>query len=555
MERLFKTHYIRQQDCLDGEWEFQTIGKPELPEIYTDKMAVPFCWEMDIRYCSYCGMAAYRKKVYIERDSNVRFLFKGVSHTCKVYLDGKELGYHYNRYSAFSVTARNVTAGEHFIELWVDNSFSERSALHIPNDYFTYGGITRPVFMEYIPDCFIERTEFEPYYADGKWKAHIRVYIKNISDAADVTVKAECAGETCIVSGIAKANGTTELKSDMVFSDIVPWSPDNPFLYDIKYTLNDNDDLCDRVGFREVSVRGKKICINNKPVFLKGVNRHEAHASCGCAVPLQIMAADIAILKDLGCNAVRTSHYQNDERFLDLCDENGILVWEESHDRGGNTERITNPLFIEQSMNSMHEMLEYHYNHPSIIIWACLNEAAADTEEGSKVFKLHLDYLKTDKSRLATYAGNKYNPGEMDRCCDMPDVSAYNMYPYWYGDDAVGLGKIKAMLKENGNDHKPLIISEYGAGAIYGFRDTMRPRWSEEYQADVLEKVTKRLVADSDIAGIFIWQFCDTRIKGRVEQQLTRPMTRNNKGLLDEIRRPKMAYYKVKEIFRNEKTE
>jgi beta-glucuronidase len=552
-ERLFRTHYIRKQECLDGIWNFEPVDGPRLPETYTDTMAVPSCWEMSMTYCRYSGFAAYSRDVYTERDSNLRFVFKGVTHTCKVFLDGEELGGHYNGFSGFSVIAYQIRKGWHKLELWVDNSFSERSALHIPNDYFTYGGITRPVFMEYVSDCFIERTEFEPRFSDGRWTADIRVFIKNIADREqNVNILVSLAGSETVIQGIAKANMLTHVSGSMTFENIKPWSPDTPSLFELRCTLNETDDLCDRVGFRVLSYENKKICVNGEPVFLKGVNRHEDHGAVGCSLPLQLMYDDIALMKDLGCNAVRTCHYQNDERFLDLCDENGILVWEESHDRGGDTARITNPLFIEQSMASMHEMLEYHYNHPSIIIWACLNEAAADTEEGREVYKFHLDCLKSDRSRFCTYAGNKYEPGQMDLCCDMTDISAYNMYPYWYGDDACGLGKIKKMLRENGNDSKPLIISEYGAGAIYGLHDVMKPRWSEEYQAEVLHTVTQRLVKDDDVAGIFIWMFADTRIKGTVQQQLTRPGGKNNKGLVNEFRKPKMAYYKVREIFKNE---
>lgn len=551
-ERLFKNHYIRKQECLDGIWSFEPIDGPVLPEKYTGTMAVPSCWEMSMPYCRYSGFAAYSRDVYSECDSNLRFVFKGVTHTCRVFLDGKELGGHYNGFSAFSVLARHIKKGWHKLELWVDNSFSERSALHIPNDYFTYGGITRPVFMEYVPDCFIERMEFEPHFSDGKWTADIRVFIKNIAACdQNISVLVDLAGSEAVIEGAAKTNMLTSVSGSMTFENIEPWSPDTPSLFELRCTLDGTDDLCERVGFRVLSYENKKICINGVPVFLKGVNRHEDHGAAGCSLPLQLMYHDIALMKDLGCNAVRTSHYQNDERFLDLCDENGILVWEESHDRGGDTARITDPLFIEQSMASMHEMLEYHYNHPSIIIWACLNEAAADTAEGREVYKRHLDYLKNDRSRFCTYAGNKYDPGQMDLCCDMADISAYNMYPYWYGDDACGLDKIKKMLRENGNGHKPLIISEYGAGAIYGLHDVMKQRWSEEYQSEVLQTVTQRLVQDDSIAGIFIWMFADTRIKGTVQQQLTRPGGKNNKGLVNEFRKPKMAYYKVREIFTN----
>lgn len=551
VERLFKTHYVREQECLDGLWEFQTTDTFELPECYTDNIVVPSCWEMSIKYCRYIGCAAYRKKIYVARNSNIRFVFKGVSHTCKVYIDSVELGGHYSAFSGFSVVAKNILKGNHILEVLVDNAYSEKSRLHIPNDYFTYGGITRPVFMEYVSDCYIERTEFEAYMDNGKWNAAIRVFINNIAENEILgEIKIICADKEITLKGSLK--NQTMISGIMEFENIKPWNPENPSLYEIKHILSfdgeERDDLVDRIGFRVVNTEGKKLLINGKRVFIKGVNRHEDHGVTGCAIPLQIMYSDIELIKDLGANGVRTSHYQNDERFLDLCDENGIMVWEESHARGGMAEDIEHPLFVEQSMRSMHEMLEYHYNHPSIIIWACLNEAASDTEEGREIFKTHLDYLATDKSRLHTFASDKHID---DICLDMVDICSVNMYPKWYGDGTAEyvLGRIKKHIKDTGNSEKPMLISEYGAGGIYNFHDVMHVRWSEEYQAEVLERVTNDLISDEDITGIFIWQFCDIRIKWSVEKQLTRPKSRNNKGLVDEFRRPKMAYYTVKRIF------
>lgn len=556
MERLFVTHQIREQECLDGVWDFQILDNMELPDDYQDTMAVPSCWEMNVAYCRYTGFAAYRKKVFVKENGNVRFLFKGVSHTCRVYLDGQEIGAHYNAYTLFSVVARNVVKGEHLLEVLVDNSFSERSTLHIDNDYFTYGGIIRPVFMELVPDCFIERSEFEPIYENGHWRAEVRAYLRNITAGrSDVVLSIKCAGTEEHIAGHIDAQGNTMFSASLQFEKVETWGTEHPCLYFVNYELSTDgtavDDLIDRIGFRQVSMKEKKILINGTPVFMKGVNRHEDHGVMGCAIPLQIMYSDIALIKDMGANAVRTSHYPNDERFLDLCDENGILVWEESHDRGGDVLRITNPLFMKQSMQVMHEMLEYHFNHPAIIMWGCLNEATSDTSEGREIFKLHLEYLAGDKSRPCTYASNRHTT---DMCLDMADICSMNMYPLWYDDNTTEwtLQRIRERMKETGNDRKPLIISEYGGGAIYNFHDVMHVKWSEEYQADLMESVTRALMNDEEIAGVFIWQFCDTRIKG-ARFQSTRPKERNNKGLVDEYRRPKAAYYVVKKLFAHQR--
>ncbi|MDD4689250.1 MAG: glycoside hydrolase family 2 TIM barrel-domain containing protein [Eubacteriales bacterium] len=552
MERLFNTHNIRNQYCLDGMWDFQTVESESLPAEYTDTMAVPSCWEMDIKYVRYKGYAAYRKVINVEKDGNIRLLFKGVSHSGTVYFDGKRVGFHYNAFTPFSVVVPNVAKGEHTIEVVADNHFSEKSTLHIPNDYFTYGGITRPTFYEIISDLYIERSEFEPIFDKGNWSANVRVFIRNISDKKEnCQITISCAGSQEIVSGEISANGETMLTATMTFNDVKPWSNKDPNLYllDCVLSLNgeDIDDLTDRVGMRVVGIDGHRVTVNGEPIIMIGVNRHEDHGTTGCAIPLQVMYSDIALIEDMGANAVRTCHYPNDERFLDLCDERGIFVWEEHHSRGLDDVDITPPLFMEQSQQVTYEMLNYHYNHPSIVVWGCLNECPSDSEIGRPVYEKHFEMLHTDKSRPASFASNRL---EKDWCLDLVDICSFNIYPLWYGDESPAdrMTHMKEFLTKKGVFHKPVIISEFGAGGIYNFHDVMNVKWSEEYQAEVMEKSIKAYLDAEFVTGIFIWQFCDTRVT-QEKWPMNRPNSRNNKGLVDEYRRPKMAYYTTKKLF------
>ena len=120
----------------------------------------------------------------------------------------------------------------------------------------------------------------------------------------------------------------------------------------------------------------------------------------GRALPFAAIQQDIQIATDLGANAIRTSHYPNDELFLDLCDEQGILVWEENHARGLSLEQMENPNFEYQAEKCIQEMINAHINHPSIIIWGILNECASDTEYGYECYKKQYDLIqKLDSSR------------------------------------------------------------------------------------------------------------------------------------------------------------
>ena len=140
---------------------------------------------------TYRGQGTYRTKVKVEQDTCLRLEFKGVSHTARVFFDGKQVAEHYNAFTPFAAVISGVQAGEHELVVWVDNSFGEQSALHIPNDYYTYGGITRGVGMEEISPVYIERVHFTPEYADGVWYGKTEVVIRGAGRRDDTDRTAE----------------------------------------------------------------------------------------------------------------------------------------------------------------------------------------------------------------------------------------------------------------------------------------------------------------------------------------------------------------------------
>ena len=547
MIRLFDTHHVRETRELDGMWDFEANGKAY-------SLPVPGCWEQHPDLLNYRGQGTYTKKVYIKRQGNIRLEFKGVSHTADVYFDGVKIAHHYNAFTPFSAVIPDVCAGEHEIRVEVDNSFGEHSALHIPNDYYTYGGITRPVALEYINDVYIERIRFTPSLTDGKWSAATEIIIKNISDKKQaVTVKTSLASNKAEREVEVLTLSETTVTFTQEFDNIKPWFVGEPNLYELTAQLfiggETVDDMIERVGFRIVEVKDTKIYLNGKPVFLKGFNRHEDYAVDGCAVTLQHMVQDMDLMQDANANAVRTCHYPNDERFLDLCDERGIMVWEENHARGLGLKEMQNPNFERQCEDCIREMIENHYNHPSIVIWGILNECASETDEGRRMYKKQYEQIKSmDKTRPTTSATCRHFT---DICLDLPDVVSFNMYSNWYQDCNISKRndeEIEWIYKSGGAD-KPIIVSEVGAAAIYGYRDRTRCKWSEEGQSDILRDNLDVYLNDDRISGVFVWQFADCRITEEGEWFQSRARCHNNKGVVDEYRRPKIAYDTVKELF------
>ncbi len=165
-----------------------------------------------------------------------------------------------------------------------------------------------------------------------------------------------------------------EITTECVFENVEAWTPEHPQLYEVQVRLLQKgmvyDDLIDRFGFREIHVSGKEIYLNDKKIRIKGLCRHEDHPQFGCALPFAAMAADLELIKDLGANSIRTSHYPNDEIFLDMCDEKwNFWYGKKNHARGLSEEAMRNSNFEWQAEQVITEMIPAHYNHPSIYIW------------------------------------------------------------------------------------------------------------------------------------------------------------------------------------------
>lgn len=551
MIRTFCTHEIRKVRELSGSlWDFSPCTGDLAGRKY--RTAVPCCWESMPDFSSYRGVGVFSRE--IETEGAFRLVFKGVSHTARVCLDGREIGSHYNAYTPFSVAVTDVVAGRHLLEVYADNTFGEASALHIPNDYMSYGGISRGVLLEELTDTYIEYIHAVPVMEEDGWKALVSVKVKNWS----------AAGKTCrlnlnlagIVSEATEltleAGGEKTVDFQLSAAEAEAWEIKNPKLYTVRATLSDEngafDDQIDRMGFREIRTEGKDILLNGKKLRIRGFCRHEDHPMFGCALPYAAIQQDLETAMDLGANAIRTAHYPNDELFLDLCDEQGILVWEENHARGLTLEHMQNPNFEHQAETCIEEMITAHINHPSVIIWGILNECASDTEYGYECYKKQYDLIKhMDFSRPRSSASCKF---KTDICFGLPEIVSYNLYPEWYHETPAS-EYVKDIYdwvqRESEGSGKPFLVTEIGAGAIYGFRSHTLCKWSEEYQAKALEDQITAVLEQEGCSGIFIWQLCDVRVSD--EWFASRPRTMNNKGIVDEYRRRKLAYDVVKRIY------
>jgi len=570
MLRMFATHQIRKQTELSsGLWDFATMPE-DGTEPVRRKMAVPGCWQSVPGVRTYRGKACYERSFHAA--GNLRLEFKGVSHTAEVYLDGEKIASHYNAYTPFSAVVKDVPEGEHRLKVLVDNSFGPESALHVENDYQSYGGITRGVALEELKGAYITGLHVTPRRGEKGWYASLEAEVSSLAEKpfeGKIIFMIKEAGDG--LAGQAQDNAaapkkmtaacpvtftggeTKKIRAEIFCPDVKEWNPESPVLYTVNAVLEKvsgeaEDDLIDRFGFREVKVAGRDILMNGKKLRIKGFCRHEDHPQFGCALPLDAMWQDLMLMRDMGANSVRTSHYPNDEIFLDLCDETGMLVWEENHARGLSEEAMRNPNFERQCEDCIREMIGAHYNHPSIYIWGILNECASHTEYGKSCYEAQLSLIRSlDETRPRSFASCQF---KTDLCLGLVDVVSYNIYPLWYHDTSPGqyLSGLYDWVQENTEGAgKPFLITEVGAGAVYGYRTPEKVKWSEEYQAEAVKKQLTAILSHEGTSGVYLWQFCDCRVCDSWFG--TRPRTMNNKGIVDEYRRPKLAYEVVKEIY------
>ncbi|SDD68321.1 glycoside hydrolase family 2 protein [Glycomyces harbinensis] len=553
MVRRFSPHVLRTVTDLDGVWDFAYLGDVDPDDValddlaFDDAMAVPGCFDATPAYAGRRGLAAYRTRV-LTRAGRQRLVFDGVQHWCRVYWNGRPIRDHAGGFTRFWAET-DAQGGEAEITVLVDNRFGDRSPLHMEHfDWYHFGGISRGVELHVLDGVRIDGLEIDTLSVAER---RIEVRIGYTAETASAPLTIECDGRALLAESV-DLDPSGSITRTLEIPWAAPWSPADPNLSLLTVTLGE-DDQRERFGLREIATANGRITVNGEPVRLLGVNRHELHPQFGHTQPESLVVADVQQLRDLGCNFVRGSHYPMDPLFLDLCDESGILVWSESIGWQYPVEHLTDPAFVDAQLAHIDEMVAAARNHPSIILWGVLNECPSWSEDGRPVYAKLLGRLRElDATRPVTYASLNAHD---DQCFDLVDVVSANTYPGWYfgglADIPAELDRIAARVDALGHADKPLIISEIGAGAVPGWNDAGGSLWTEDYQAALLATVIDHITEGQDrISGLGIWVMGDFTTTEHREMALKRPRGLNDKGLVDEYRRPKQSYRVVRERFR-----
>ena len=516
---------------LDGLWEFAwTENDSEVPN-YDSFAAVPGCFDAEGLRFNRRGIGWYRRKITVS-NSKQRLKIGSIGLHAKVFLDGRELAESYLAWSPLTVDF-TAEPGEHELVVRTDNFVAGHPVFKERYDFYAFGGIFDHVTLKEVPKQEIRTLEILPLdHTTGE------ILLRIETEAPVLKIAFDSGAEQTF-------ENTRELRLKVPGFKV--WSPDHPFLHTVRV-----NERTEEFGIRTIDWSGPRLKLNGAEIKLLGVNRHESHPEFGAATPDSLIVSDLLRIKQAGLNFIRGSHYPQREFFFKTCDRLGLMVWEEPLAWGDTAEEMDVPVFVDTVAQQLELTIRNSFNHPSLIIHGFLNECASDSEPGIKAVKRMMEIChKLDPTRPAAFASNR---PMRDQCFDFTDIVAMNVYPAWYGDDDISNVPNRLEAFSRLCPDKPKVISEIGAAAIYGSHSA-EPYvpWTEEFQSEYISLAMRAVLDHPEWSGISLWMFCNANTYTRTTHKTGRPRGFNNKGLLDEYRRPKMAWNALKKLIRQEK--
>ena len=535
-------------ESLNGLWQFAFCPNAEPDEKTVLNVSageykiVPGCFDTQSLFGKH-GTGIYRRTFTGKEWLQLRF--EGLGLRGRVWVDDIFLGSLDAPFTPYEFLF-NAGPEEHEMTLTVAVSNvideSDGSLFHEFYDFYSFGGIYRSVSVRHLASSDgngISNIKVTPLDAST---GHFRVQVDFLKP---VQTTLQLLLDDTLLANL-NTTGTSAVWEGYV-KGLSPWSPESPILHTISVKIP-TDQATTKFGSRTLTWNNGEIKLNGKPLKLYGLCRHDSHPDFGYAMSETLVLNDLYLIKESGCNFIRGSHYTQSDFFLDCCDRLGLLVWEESCGWGNSKEQCGNDVFRAAQQEQTQRMVERHYNHPSIILWGVLNECDSTSNAAREILQQLFDLLhRLDHSRPSVFASNRH---EADIALDLCDVIAFNAYPGWYDDPVIADGSpnVKRRLKEletflntPAYADKPWIISEIGAAALTG--DHSGFRWSEEYQEKILTEVLDFLEASSRCSGMSWWLFANANTYLGASNILLRPRGFNNKGLLSEYRKPKLAWH------------
>lgn len=569
----------REMKTINDNWEF----RKSIDESW-ESVNLPHTFNIDAyqQRNYYQGKGFYRRTLVLpEIVAERRYYMKidAASKAANIRVNGKEVGSHVGGYTACIVDITEYIRKENLIEITVDNG--RKDITPISADFTFWGGIYRDVWLISTPKQHFNMSNMgsdgifisTPVVNEKRGVLKVKCEVTNDSHESSIlevrsaiyspqgkllqTIKQKQklkSGETYIFENTSGAIESPDL-----------WSPETPSLYLVKTTLVDPksgkllDEKNHKVGFRWFTFDGSKgFFLNGKSYKLRGLNRHQDQAPAGVALDDEAHRRDIFLMKELGCNFIRISHFPQDDAILEMCDELGLLAWEEIP--------IINivpntPGYDDNCEYNLREMIRQHYNHSSVITWGYMNEILLTAPSIGKpewlackertvnlAQRLEAVLKEEDPGRASVMAFNMTNLYN-EIGLNLVDVVGWNLYHGWYVDK---LKDFNAWCEDQHRRYpdQPMIISEWGAGSDKRLHSTQGRAFdfSIEYQQTYIEHYLPFIENTEWISGCAYWNFIDFNVAARQESM---PRV-NNKGLAYNNRIWKDVAYYFKAMWRKD---
>lgn len=599
---------LREVRNLDGIWDFKVDFNNEgfNHRWYESRlkdcmpMAVPASYNdvvTDARIRDHVGYVWYQREIIIPRSWNgkrVVLRFGSVTHHAVVYLNDARIATHKGGFLPFEAEITDkIKAGDKYrVTVAVSNMLdwtclpcgeiiTKNDENNYPKgykyqetffDFFNYSGIHRPVKLymtpkDYIKDIKINAT---PGSTEGD-KAKVDYEITFVGNHEGIKVRIE--DNDGQVVAIADANDgeftqcekccdtenhipEMKITGSMVVDNPILWQPGYGYLYNMVISTN-QDTYTEEFGIRSVKVVDDTFLINDKPFYFKGFGKHEDADIRGKGLDEALNIRDFSLLKWIGANSIRTSHYPYSEELMKLADREGLVVIDEVPAVGmcfWDGQKVfdgarVNDDTLSHHIDCINDMYNRDKNHPCVVMWSVANEAATYEHESVPYFTKVIETMKNlDNTRPVTMVHT--SPAASDLISNQLDVICVNRYYAWYTDHS----HIEVIEKQLENElnlwhdkyGKPIIMSEYGADTIAGMHKLPAVTFTEEFQYEYLKAFHKVFDRCDFVIGEHVWAFADFATK----QGLNR-IDGNKKGVFTRQRQPKMSAYLLKNRWEN----
>lgn len=588
----------RFRNCLDlsGIWDFRTdpegLGEKEgWPMGFAERrpIAVPGSWNEQYEdLYGYFGLSWYLKRSFIPSSWEGQRIFLRVgsaNYSAMLYVNGKKVGSHEGGHLPFSFEISQFIDWDHenLFVIAVENELRPERVPsgNMPNssmgmmsgspsttfDFYPFAGIHRPVVLYSLPSQFISDCRIATTFKNDTGIVDVTICLDNgkiQKNPTPIEGTASLFDSTGVLVGKTRLSFFGEKAAARIeVAGVQLWSNKNPYLYELQVSIA-GDEYSIKVGIRTIAVKGGQILLNGNPVHLKGFGRHEDFPASGRGLNLPLIIKDYRLMKWIGANSYRTSHYPYSEEEMQLADREGFLIIDEIPAVSLQFDNETNiALRLSRCLSQIDEMIQRDKNHPSVIMWSVANEpmphnlslagtpGGGNTDPATLKGKNFLDTLidharSLDLTRPVTIATVMGGPSSWVEKCD---VVCMNRYWGWY---VLGGRLDEAMVAfESEIDQtwklwrKPIIITEFGADTLAGAHGLPNLMWTEEYQAECLSRHIDVANKKFYVAGVHIWNFADFA----AVQSILRVGGMNLKGVFTRTRSPKLAAHTLRRLW------